>query len=172
MKSDLRNRMAKLGERRIHRSLVVAALMFLALSSTKASAQQQLQEAVKTAPEPAPQQPPPNNWFNVSTPGVRALARPGSMPEYGPPPGGVCCPGKKNGHFCRRLLAWATYFPKEHVLACTNCCNSCQYKGVMKPYLFFLNPKCYEGSGLRNTFPNECYRGCDGCACGAAADHP
>src|SRR5262245_36590982 len=92
MTSDRRNRMASFG---------VAALMLMALSCTKASAQQQMQEAVKTAPEPAPQQPPANNWFNVSTPGVRALARPGSMPEYGPPPGGVCCPGKKNGHFCR-----------------------------------------------------------------------
>jgi hypothetical protein len=142
----------------------------MALSSAKATAQQM--EAVKTAPEPAPQQPPANNWFNVSTPGVRALAPPGSLVELGPPPGGVCCPGKKNGHFCRRLVAWASYFPKEHVIACTNCCNSCHYKGVEHPYLFFLNPKCWEGSGVQKTFANECYRGCKSCADGGAAGHP
>jgi hypothetical protein len=133
----------------------------------------QYQEAVKTAPEPAPQQPPQDNWYNASTPGVRALARPGSFPEYGPPPGGVCCPGKKNGHLCKRLLAWATYCPKERVCNCCQCCNSCQYKGAyVPPYLFFLNPKCYEGSGLRQTFNNDCYRGCKSCADGGQVGHP
>ena len=166
MKSERRNRMARFG---------AATVMLFALFSTKATAEQWeavLKAAVNTAPEPAPQQPPANNWFNVSTPGVRALAPPGSLIEYGSPPGGVCCPGKKNGHFCRRLLAWATYFPKEHVNSFTNCCNSCHYKGVEPPYLVFLNPKCYEGSGLQKAFANECYRGCDSCAGGAAAGHP
>src|SRR5215831_435256 len=105
MKSDRGNRAAN--ARGVTRCLALllslSAWQLFALSTCGA----QQQEAVKTAPEPAPQQPPLNNWFNVSTPGVRALARPGSFPEYGPFPGGVCCPGKKNAPFCRRLLEWA-----------------------------------------------------------------
>lgn len=144
----------------------LSSWQLLALSTATA----QPQEAVKTAPEPAPQQPPLNNWFNVSTPGVRALAGPGSFPEYGPPPGGICCPCHKNGSLCHRLLEWATYCPKYRVCTCCSCCNSCQYKGaIVPPYLFFQNPPCYEGSGLRQTFMHECYRGCQGCA---AAGHP
>jgi hypothetical protein len=146
----------------------LSAWQLVALSS--ATAQQQ--EAVKTAPEPSPQQPPLNNWFNVSTPGVRALVRPGSLPEYEPPSGCICCPGQQKGHFCRRLLAWVTYYPKERVCVCLSCCNSCQYHGVLPLYSFFLNPKCYEGSGLRQTFQHECYRGCKDCANSAAVGPP
>ena len=157
----------------ISRCLILLASLstwqLIALSTAIA----QQQEAVKTAPEPAPQQPPLNNWFNVSTPGVRALARPGSFPEYAPPPDGLCCPGCKHGSLCHRLLEWATYCPKERVCTCCSCCNSCQYKGAfVPPYLFFLNPPCYEGSGLRQTFTHECYRGTKCCGDGAPASHP
>jgi hypothetical protein len=176
MKSDrikvrVRLRAATQRERGIHRCFTVAALMFVALS--QAAAQQQL-EAVRTAPEPAPQQPPLNNWFNASTPGVRALARPGSFIEFDRFPEPVCCPGKKNTSLCHRLLEWCTYCPKYRVCSCSECCNSCQYKGVVHPYLFLLNPKCYEGSGLRQTFCNECYRGSKDCGCtdGASVGPP
>jgi hypothetical protein len=127
------------------------------------------QEAVKTAPEPAPQQPPANNWFNVSTPGVRALAKPDSFLQYGPPPSGACCPGRRCGRYLRRILAWATYFPKQRTCSCMQWCNSCQYKGVVPLYTFFLNPPCLEGSGVQATFTNGCYRGCKD---SAAAVHP
>jgi hypothetical protein len=152
-------------ERSRDRSLTIAALL-LALSVAAAD---QRQEAVKTAPEPAPQQPPPNNWFNVSSPGTRALARPDSFLQYGPPPEGVCCPGRRCGHYLHRILAWATYFPKYRACSCCQWCNSCQYKGVVPLYTFFLNPKCSEGSGVQATFANECYRGCKTCA---ACGHP
>lgn len=163
------NRMAQLGaatvrERILPRSLTVAALLLLALSAVAADTRQ---EAVKTAPEPAPQQPPPNNWLNARTPGTRALARPDSFLPFGPRPEGVCCPGCKKGHILCRLLEWATYCPKYRVCVCTECCNSCQYKGVLPIYTFFLNPQCIEGSGLHSTFANECYRGCSDCGgCG------
>src|SRR5579875_2804198 len=147
-------------ERSRGRSLTIAALL-LALSV--AAADQRL-EAVKTAPEPAPQQPPPNNWFNVSTPGTRALAKPDSFLQYGSPADSVCCPGKRCGHYLRRIVAWATYFPKQRVCSCLQWCNSCQYKGSAPLYTFFLNPPCIEGSGLQATFAHECYRGSKACA--------
>lgn len=173
MKSHRLDRLAKLHG--VVRGLVLVIALpacHLVAWHGRASAQQNL-ETVRTAPEPAPQQPPENNWFNVSTPGVAALARPDSFLPYGPPPnGGCCCPGRKSGCCIGRILAWATYCPKERVCSCTACCNSCQYKGVLPIYPFFLNPKCVEGSGLHKTVPNECYRGCQDCAAGAAGGHP
>jgi len=143
---------------------MIAALLLVALSALAADTRQ---EAVKTAPEPAPQQPPPNNWLNAITPGRGALARPDSFLQYGPRPEGVCCPSCKKGHFFLRLLEWATYCPKYRVCVCTECCNSCQYKGVQPLYPFFLNPKCLEGSGKQATYANDCYRAGTGCAsCG------
>jgi hypothetical protein len=143
-----------------------ARSMALLLALSAVAADQRL-EAVKTAPEPAPQQPPPNNWFNARTPGRSALAQPNSFLQYGPPTNDNCCPGRRCGHYCRRILAWATYCPKYHVCSCCECCNSCQYKGVVPLYPFFLNPKCIEGSGVQATFANECYRGSVDCAtCG------
>ena len=136
------------------------------------SAAEAQQETVSATPEAGPQQPPENNWFNVSTPGVAALARPDSFLPYGPPPDGCCCPGRKSGSCLHRVIAWATYCPKYRVCSCTSCCNSCQYKGVVPIYLFFLNPKCVEGSGLHRTVPNECYRGCANCAAGPESGHP
>jgi hypothetical protein len=167
MRRDDRNaiRAATVRERLNGRSLTVAALL-LALSAVAAD---QRQEAVKTAPEPAPQQPPPNNWFSVRTPGVGALARPDSFLQYGPPPAGACCPGRRCGHYFHRILAWATYFPKYRACSCCQCCNSCQYKGVEPLYLYFLNPKCIEASGVQATYANDCYRGCKSCA---ADGHP
>ena len=150
-------------------ALLVALFACHLMSLSAAMAQQDMEN---TAPEPLPQQPPENNWFNVSTPGVAALARPDSFLQYGPPPGGVCCPGNKSGSCIHRLIAWATYCPKNRTCSCTACCNSCQYKGVVPLYPFFLNPKCVAGSGLHRTFPNECYRGCASCAAGTANGHP
>ena len=144
-------------------ALLVALPLCHLLSGAAAVAQQ---EAVNVAPEPGPMQPPANNWFNVSTPGVAALAKPDSFLQYDPPPNGVCCPGKKSSRYICRLFAWATYYPKYRVCSCTSCCNSCQYKGVAPLYLYFLNPKCVAGSGLRRTFTPECYRGCQNCAAG------
>lgn len=147
----------------------VALLFALAvchLVAFQAAAIAQQTETVKTTPEPGPQQPPLDNWFKASTPGVSALAKPDSFLPYGPPPDGCCCPGKKSGPLICRIFAWATYCPKERVCSCTQCCNSCQYKGVIPLYPFFLNPKCVEGSGLHRTVPNECYRGCQDCAAG------
>jgi hypothetical protein len=80
--------------------------------------------------------------------------------------GGAGCGGSAchpQGCLLRKLLVWATYYPKERVCSCTSCCNSCQYKSVYPPYLMFLNPKCFEGSIQHGTVPNECYRGCKGC---------
>lgn len=140
-------------------------ILLVALSS--ATAQDRRQEAVRTAPEPAPQQPPANNWFGFSSPGVGALARPNSFLPYGPRPAGVCCPGCKSGSCIHRLIEWATYCPKYRACSCCQCCNSCQYKGVVPLYRFFLNPPCLEGSGLHVTFNNECYRGSKDCTtCG------
>jgi hypothetical protein len=153
-------------------ALLVALPVCLCAGFDAAVTAQQLEEAVKTAPEPPPQQPPANNWFNVSTPGIAALAKPDSFLQFAPPPNGVCCPGQKSGCFLRRVAAWATYCPKYRVCSCTSCCNSCQYKGVESYYLYFLNPKCVVGSGLRQTFGNECYRGCQSCAAGPAGGHP
>jgi hypothetical protein len=147
--------------------LTTAALM---LSVLPAAAVDLRQEAVKTAPEPAPPQPPPTNWFNVSTPGTRALAKPDSFLQYGPPADGTCCPGSRRGRYVRRLVAWATYFPKYRACSCTQGCNSCQYKGTLPLYTFFLNPKCLEGSGVHATFAHECYRG--GATCSADGGHP
>ncbi len=145
-------------------ALTVAALLLLAVS---APAQDRRQEAVKTTPEPAPQQPPPNNWLNARTPGRGALAQPSSFLQYGPPANSNCCPGRRCGQYCKQILAWATYCPKYRVCACTQCCNSCQYKGVVPLYPFFYNPKCIEGSGEHATFGNECYRGYKDCqTCG------
>ena len=79
--------------------------------------------------------------------------------------GPACHP---QGCLLRKLWIWATYCPKERVCNWTSCCNSCQYKGVVSPYLHFLNPKCFEGSGISPTFANECYRGYKGCGAGAA----
>lgn len=152
------------------RGLALLVALFAGHLFTLSAAMAQ-QEAVSATPEPGPQQPPANNWFNVSTPGVAALARPDSFLPYGPPPDGVCCPGNKSGSCIHRLIAWATYYPKNRVCSCTECCNSCQYKGVVPLYLFFLNPKCVAGSGLHRTVPNECYRGCANCAAGAGS-HP
>lgn len=151
--------------------LTLPACHLFAFYST-VTAQQSI-EAVRTAPEPPPQQPPENNWFNVSTPGVGALAKPDSFLPFGPPTnGGCCCPGNKSGSCLCRIWAWATYCPKERVCSVKSCCNSCQYKGVLPIYPFFLNPKCIEGSGLHTTFPNECYKGCQNCANGPAGGHP
>lgn len=182
MNSNRRNRAAKCQTITSGLILLVSLSFWQLIAGSPAAAQQQ--EAVKTAPEPAPQQPPLDNWHNLSTPGVRALARPGSFPEYGPPPPGTCCPGHKSGCLLHRLLAWATYCPKYRVCSVGNWCNSCQYKGVIHRYQFFLNPSCWEGTGLRQTFCNSCYRGskdcancaaaghCQGCADGAAAAQP
>jgi hypothetical protein len=148
------------------RSLTVAALLLAAVAAPAADTRL---EAVKTAPEPAPQQPPPNNWFRVRTPGRGALAGPNSFLPYGPPPEGACCAGRRCGHYLHQILEWATYCPKYRVCAWTQCCNSCQYKGVLPLYTFFLNPKCIEGSGVQATFGNECYRGHKDCA---ACGHP
>lgn len=145
---------------------LLMALAVVHLVAFHATAVAQQTEIVRTTPEPPPQQPPENNWFNASTPGVAALARPDSFLPYGPPPDGCCCPGRKNGPLICRVFAWATYCPKERVCSVAQCCNSCQYKGVIPLYPFFLNPKCVEGSGLHRTVPNECYRGCQDCAAG------
>ena len=168
MRSDRINPLATFSATTGGVALLVALSACHLLTPAVAMAQQ---EAVSAAPEPGPQQPPENNWFNVSTPGVAALAKPDSFLPYGPPPDGACCPGRKSGSCIHRLIDWATYCPKNRVCSCTSCCNSCQYKGVVPIYLFFLNPKCVEGSGLHRTFPNECYRGCQGCAA-AAGGHP
>jgi hypothetical protein len=81
---------------------------------------------------------------------------------------GCGCNCHPQGCLLRKLLIWATYRPKEHVCSWGSCCNSCQYKGVVAPYLYFLNPKCFEGSGISPTFANECYRGYQhGCANGS-----
>ncbi|HEY7328429.1 MAG TPA: hypothetical protein VH592_12345 [Gemmataceae bacterium] len=143
-----------------------ARTLALLLALSAVAADQRL-EAVKTAPEPAPQQPPANNWFNARTPGRGALAQPNSFLQYGHSENDNCCPGRRCGHYLHRIVAWATYCPKYHVCACTQCCNSCQYKGVLPLYPIFYNPKCIEGSGIQATFANECYRGNVDCAtCG------
>lgn len=125
-------------------------------------------------PEPsasAPQEP-STNWTEVSTPGIRALAPPGAFSQYAPSGGVVgCqgCPGNKSGSCLHRLIAWATYCPKERVCSCLSCCNSCGYKGALPIYLIPPVPKCVEGSGIHNTFPNPtCAHGCKGCAAGCA----
>lgn len=92
-----------------------------------------------------------------------------------PPPAGNpgCCNNcHPQGCILRKLWIWATYCPKERACSPTPFCNSCQYKGAVPFYLFYLNPKCFEGSGIYPTFPNQCYRGCQGCAAGTAAGHP
>jgi hypothetical protein len=120
------------------------------------------QQAPKpTLPETAPQQPPMDNWLSVSTPGITALAKPESFLQYGPNPNCGCCPGKKSGSCVHRLIEWATYCPKERI-GCCHCCTSCQYKGVLPYYQFFL--RCQEGSGLHATFTHPCYQGCKDCA--------
>jgi hypothetical protein len=144
--------------------------LLVTLSCTTAYGQQ---EMVSTRPEPGPQQPPAENWFNVDTPGRSALARPDSFLPYGPPPAGICCPGCKDNCLFVRVLAWATYCPKYRVCSVAQCCNSCQFKGAHPAfYLFFLNPKCVSGSGLHATFTNDCYRGCKDCAAGATCGQP
>lgn len=102
----------------------------------------------------------------------RGTARPGGYGSQGPIGAGTGCDGC-GGYAChpqgcifRKVLIWATYCPKERLGCCHNFCNSCQYKGVEPLYLFFLNPKCFEGGIHRPTFTNECYRGCKGCATG------
>jgi hypothetical protein len=153
----------------------ILAVFFVTLSPchlvTLSSAVGQ-QEMVSTTPEPGPLQPPANNWFNVDTPGRAALATPQALMQYGPRPEGVCCPGCKNQHIICRIFEWATYCPKYRVCSVAQCCNSCQYKGVVPYYLFMLNPKCTEGSGLHATVPNQCYRGCKDCAAGATCGQP
>lgn len=174
MTSDFISRSASLRcVSRLALSVVLGSVALL-VPSGRAVAQQagSVPEFVISTPEPGPQQPPANNWFNVSTPGVAALAKPGSFAPYEPPPAGVCCPGEKHGCFARRLLAWATYCPKQRVCSCTSCCNSCRYKGVMPLYPIFLNPKCFCGSGQHQTVPNTCYRGCQNCAACQAGGHP
>jgi hypothetical protein len=94
-----------------------------------------------------------------------------STAAVAPAPNAACagCGGQAchpQGCIFRKLFVWATYCPKTRLGCCHKCCNSCQYKGVEPPYLFFLNPKCIEGSGVSATFPNQCYRGCNGCAVG------
>jgi hypothetical protein len=163
----------------IRRFLVLVVTLspcHLVTLSSSASAQQR--ELVSTAPEPTPQQPPANNWFNVDTPGVAALARPASLIQYGPGPGGGradgCCHDcHPQGCLLKKILLWATYCPKERV-CCSNsfCCNSCQYKGVVPFYLFYLNPHCVEGTGLHATFTQPCYRGCNGCAAAGTCGQP
>lgn len=79
-------------------------------------------------------------------------------------PGGAagCCGHNchTQGCFLYKVWVWATYCPKERLGCCRGFCNSCQYKGALPFYLFFLNPKCMEGSGVHPTFANECFRGC------------
>lgn len=172
MKRDGTNRRARIPGNTPGLALLVP-LCFCHLLAFSDPAAAQQQEAVRSAPEPAPRQPPANNWFNVSTPGRAALARPDSFLPYGPPPSGVCCPGRKSGSCLRRLIAWAVYCPKYRVCSCTSCCNSCQYKGIVPLYLYFLtNPNtCVEGSNLHATVPNTCYRGSKSCAAGPACGH-
>lgn len=80
---------------------------------------------------------------------------------------GCCNNCHPQGCILRKLWVWATYCPKERVWSPTPFCNSCQYKGVLPFYLFYLNPKCFEGSGISPTVPPQCYRGgCQGCAAG------
>ncbi len=72
-------------------------------------------------------------------------------------------PAHDKGSCLHRLIAWATYCPKERI-GLHNGCNSCHYKGMVPLYLFQLNPPCTEGTGVHPTFPNPpCVHGCKGC---------
>jgi hypothetical protein len=73
-------------------------------------------------------------------------------------------PCQTQGCLLYKVLVWATYRPKEHVCSCTQWCNSCGYKGLVPPYLYFQNPRCVEGSGIAPTFANTCSSGCRSCA--------
>jgi hypothetical protein len=130
-------------------------------------AQEQTPHRSSAAVEAPPNSGAANNDNTAADSGAMGAVVPGVNPGCtgcGP----SCHP---QGCLLRKLWIWATYCPKERVCSCTSCCNSCQYKGVLPIYLLFLNPKCFEGSGVHPTVPNECYRGC-GCATGTACRHP
>lgn len=114
---------------------------------------------------------PNSGTANSDNPAVGGAAAGVVVPRANPGCAGCGHDCHPQGCLLRKLWIWATYCPKERVHSSKSCCNSCQYKGVVPFYLFFLNPKCFEGSGVRPTFPNECYRGC-GCATGAKCGHP
>jgi hypothetical protein len=140
----------------------VAVLAILLSANTPLlHAQQALKPPI---PETTPLQPPMDNWLSVSTPGVSALAKPDSFLQYGPNAACGCCPGNKSSSCIHRLIAWATYCPKERI-GCCHSCTSCQYKGVWPFYQSFL--RCQDGSGLHATFTHQCYQGCKGCAADA-----
>ncbi len=133
-------------------------------------AQEQTTPQLPSAAVESPVGAAPTSGDNSAASGVPAGAA-------APAAGGGCagCGGHAchpQGCFLRKLLIWATYCPKERICSFTNCCNSCQYKGVIPLYPFFLNPPCVEGCGIHPTFTPQCYRGCKGCAAGAAPNHP
>jgi hypothetical protein len=112
---------------------------------------------------------------NAAVPAVPATAHapltyyaPGAGPASGC---GHNCPWDHADGHCpclRRLIAWATYCPKERV--CTlGGCNSCGYKGVLPIHVFF-GRYCVNGCGEHATYPNPtCCHGCKGgpgCASG------
>ena len=141
------------------RTMVAVATIFLGASLSLVSAQEQTPQMSPTSIEGNNGM--ASNGVNTAT----GLTSPGANAGCAGC-GSACHP---QGCLLRKLLIWATYRPKEHVCSWGSCCNSCQYKGVVAPYLYFLNPKCVEGNGISPTFANECYRGCQrGCANGAA----
>lgn len=149
---------------------IKAVILAMAIGASASLLHAQTQTPNGTASGTAAPQEPSTNWPQVETPGVRALAQPGAFIHYAPPGGAGCCngcPGHKTESCLHRLIAWATYCPKERI-GCCHSCNSCHYKGVLPIYLFMLNPKCVEGSGIHATFPNPpCTHGCKTCAAGA-----
>jgi hypothetical protein len=162
----------------IVRSLILLVSLSAYLFAPWPSRVSAQQEAVSTAPEPAPRQAPAMNWVNVASPGVSALARPDSFLPYGSGPGGGqgggCCHDcHPQGCFLKKLWVWATYCPKERVGCITPlACGSCHYKGSVPYYLFYLNPHCVEGTGLHSTYMHQCYRGCQGCAAAGTCGQP
>lgn len=98
----------------------------------------------------------------------------GPLTRYAPgagPASGCCghCPwDPKDGHCpcLRRIVAWATYCPKERVCSLSGC-NSCGYKGVLPVHLLW-GRWCVNGCGMHATYPNPtCCHGCNkGCANG------
>jgi hypothetical protein len=118
----------------------------------------------------------PGQSPNVTSPAASAPAATsaGATPTVAPaltppspyPNGPNCCgqPAKPHGSCLHRLLAWATYCPKERI-GCCQSCNTCRYKGSLPLYAFF-GKICVEGSGVHPTLPPDCchgHKGCKGC---------